>query len=592
MKMREAIMALALTMAIHATAGLLQSAEAAREPSFAIAAIFPANGARDVCPDTPLRITFAIAPVVGPPVVGPVDTDPIVVGQGKIRIFDAATDAVVDTIDVAVPFRTKAIGGFPNFNYSPVLIDGATATLCLPNNSLAYGKTYYVTIDAGAFQDANGHSFAGWSDARAWRFSTKAALPAADAKRLTVAADGTGDFATVQGAVDFVPAGNSNPVTIFIRSGVYREIVCFAEKHHVTFLGEDRQKTVIAYANSERFSQSLGQNPGPSGAGAARLRGGGVYRRGLFLAHRANNLAIVNLTLHNTTPQGGSQAESLILNGSLAARAILANVDFRSFQDTLQINGQAYISNCLIEGDVDFMWGSGPCFFDGCEARSVRSQGCYTQVRNPAGHHGFVFHRCLFSGGTGVTNNFLSRIEPARFPASEVVLIDCRLTNAVGGGAWQLTGLNGSTGTDSAADLHFWESGSRDLRGDPLDVRPRAAFSRQLASPDDREAIANYSSPAFVLGNEWTPQLAPIILTQPQTISVAAGQKGTLEVAVAAIPPPTYQWRKNGTNLNGDTSPRLEIETAQATDAGEYSVVVTNSAGSTVSAPATIKVVL
>src|SRR2546421_2800199 len=70
----------------------------------AVAALFPAPGAKDVCPDTPLRLTFASAPVVG---------------SGKVRVFDAADDAVVETIDVATRIRTRAIGGLPNFNDYP-----------------------------------------------------------------------------------------------------------------------------------------------------------------------------------------------------------------------------------------------------------------------------------------------------------------------------------------------------------------------------------------------------------------------------------------------------------------------------------------
>ena len=118
----------------------------------------------------------------------------------------------------------------------------------------------------------------------------------------------------------------------------------------------------------------------------------------MFLAHRVNDLVIANLTLHNTTPQGGSQAEAIILNGGPDAHAILANLDLYSFQDTLQINGQAYITNCYIEGDVDFMWGKGPCFFENCEAKSLRSNAYYTQIRNPATNHGYVYKDCKFDG--------------------------------------------------------------------------------------------------------------------------------------------------------------------------------------------------
>ncbi len=160
-----------------------------------------------------------------------------------------------------LPRARKTIGGFPNFNYHPVLIAGNQAAIYLPDHALGYNKTYFVKIDDGAFKDHDGNALIRPTDQNIWRFSTKATPPASGAKKITVAADGSGDFATVQGAIDFVPEGNREPVTIFIRNGTYNEIVCFTAKHNVTFLGEDRKKTIIAYANNNRFNSNSGGNP-------------------------------------------------------------------------------------------------------------------------------------------------------------------------------------------------------------------------------------------------------------------------------------------------------------------------------------------
>jgi pectin methylesterase-like acyl-CoA thioesterase len=449
-------------------------------------AMFPKADAKDVCPDTPLRLTFS-----GPPVAG----------TGKIQVFDADSDALIETIDVAEPTRIKTIGGFPNFKYYPILIAGNEAAIYLPDGALSYGKTYYVKIDAGALKDGGANTFAGLTDAKSWRFTTKARPPEIFAKQLTVAADGTGDFATVQGAIDFIPEGNTDPKTIFIKNGTYNEIVCFTGRNNLTFQGEDRNKTIIAYANNNAFNNNAGGNPFAPGANpsTATRRTGAVYRRGMFLAHRVTDLTIENLTLHNTTPQGGSQSEAIILNGRPDARAVLRDLDLYSFQDTLQINGQAYITNCYIEGDVDFMWGTGPCFFENCHAKSLRSNAYYTQIRNPPTNHGYVFKRCTFDGAQGVTGNFLSRIEPTRFPASEVVLIDCVLTDAVGPVAWRLDRAA------EAPDIHFWEYNSHTPDGQPMDTSKRPAFSKQLKLPEDKETIGNYSTPSWVLGGDWTP---------------------------------------------------------------------------------------
>jgi pectin methylesterase-like acyl-CoA thioesterase len=481
--------------------------------------LFPAAGAKNICPDTPLRITFADPPQLGT--------------SGRIQVFDAADDRLVETIDIGTRTATKTIGGLEGFKYYPVIISGKEASIYLKNGALIYGRTYYVTIDKGVFQDGS-TGYAGIDQPTAWRFATQAAAPESGTARLTVAADGSGDFCTVQGALDFIPEGNSSPTTIFLRKGTYTEIVFFTNKHGITLVGEDRKQSVIAYANNAAFNSSggnpfAGSTPNPS---AEERRGGSIYRRGVFLAHRTEDLVIANLTIRNTTPQGGSQAEAIILNGTVTARAILKDLDLYSYQDTLQVNGQAYISNCYIEGDVDFLWGTGPCFFESCVCRSLRSGAYYTQIRNPRTNHGYVFLRCVFDGIPGIMGNFLSRVQPARFPYSEVVLIDCVLGNAVGPVAWQFQDAPGVAAT-IPPEVHFWEFNSHTADGKPIDVSFRFPASRQLARDADASTIAGYSDPVFVLGNDWNPRRAPIFAaSQAKPAGTAAGgAPGKLTIA-------------------------------------------------------------
>jgi len=474
---------------------------------------FPAAGAKALPPDVPLRLGFVTAPTLGK--------------AGKIQITDVATGAVAETIDLAplaapspAPASsmagtrraqpsppawtpTQSIGGFDGFHYHPVIIIGTDAVIYPRHGALAYGKTYRVTIDDGVFLDG-ATPYAGLGRT-VWQFSTRAAPPAPGAKRLTVAADGTGDFCTVQGALDFIPEGNTAPVTIFVKRGTYTEIVAFSHKDNINLLGEDRKQTVIAYANNARFSGFDGNPydpPGKSPDDDAQP----VYRRSVLLAHRATGFTLENLTIRNTTPHGGSQSECIIFNGTDAARAVVKDVDLYSFQDTLQINGQAYIGGCYIEGDVDFMWGTGPSFFENCTARSTSSGAYYTQIRNPPTKHGFVYYHCTLDGAPGVTGDFFSRIEPNRFPHSEVVLIDCTLGPSVGSVAWQLQGRNLPK---EPPPVHFWEYNSRTPAGDSVDVSKRPSFARELQEPDDAEAIRQYSDPAFVLGHGWNPRASP-----------------------------------------------------------------------------------
>jgi pectin methylesterase-like acyl-CoA thioesterase/lysophospholipase L1-like esterase len=439
----------------------------------------PAVGAANICIDKPLRLVFD-----GPPALSQ---------SGSVQILDDA-GVVIDSIDVSIRTRTIAIGGLPNFKYYPIVIEGNEAVIAFKNSILSYGKSYEVKIAPGSFVDKDGNA-ADLDAAKAWRFSTRRAAPVFSGegpRQITIAADGSGDFATVQGAIDFIPVGNTVPTTLFIRKGTYQEIIYFSEKHNLTIQGEDRKGSVIAYANNQNLNNT-DFNGMPGG-----------YRRGMIRAVNCNDLIITHLTLHNTTPQGGGQAETIILNGGANAHAIIADVDMYSFQDTIQLNGQAYVSDCYIEGDVDFMWGVGPSFFENCRLKALRSKSMYTQIRNPATNHGFIYRNCIFEGAEGVKDSVLSRVLQTRFPASEVVLLDCTLTNAVSPVGWRLDS------PAEAPDIHFWEYNSRDAQGNPIEESMRFAVSRRLAKEADAATIANYSNPAWVLGGNWNPRLAPV----------------------------------------------------------------------------------
>ncbi len=578
---------------------------------------FPAPGAANVCPDTPLRLTFASPPTLGT--------------SGKIHIVDTATGQDVDTIDLGARVATQTIGGEPEFRYYPVILSGHEALIHPKNGALHYGKTYFVVADEGVFRDGN-DSYAATTKADGWTFTTKATAPAAGTTRLTVAADGTADFCTVQGALDFIPDGNTTPTTIFVRKGLYTEIVFFTNKHAISLVGEDRAQTVIAYATNDRFNPSSGNpfgttRPNPS---AAAPRTGHIYHRGVFLAHRVNDLVLANLTIRNTTPQGGSQAEAIILNGTTSAHAILKDVDLYSYQDTLQINGQAYLDGCYIEGDVDFMWGTGPCYFENCTCRALRSGAYYTQIRNPETNHGYVYHKCTFDGIQGIMGNYLSRIGTGRFPHSEVVLLDCMLTTAVGPVAWQYQG--GREGNENdPAEVHFWEFNSHDQDGKPVDMTFRLHGSKRLSEPADASTIANYRNPVWVL-DRWDPKPAVVKVTALLSQSTNHGGDGAprsstgvgpagnasavanhpvrivqqpanqlallgMPVSLTVVAEATsggrlsYQWCKDGHALTGSGSPTLRIPQMSWSDAAVYTVEISNAAGRLTSAPARLTAV-
>lgn len=400
-------------------------------------AFFPANNALNVCADTPLKITLDAVPTVGT--------------TGTIKIFNAATNALVDTIDLVLNSgngtQARTIGG-TSYNTYPVLVAGNVATIFPHAGVLAYGTSYYVTVDAGVFT-----GFAGLSGNAAWRFTTKAGAPSSASTYVVVAADGTGDFCTVQGAVDWVPAANTTRRYINVRNGTYQEIVRVSAKHNLAFRGQNRKRTIISYPNNNNINASTNTRP-------------------LFNVV-ANDVSFDNLTLSNATPSGGSQAEALRVNGQ---RCIVANCDVHSFQDTVLVNSAtdtAYFVNSFIEGDVDFIWGSGRAVFKGCEIKSL-SSGYVCQMRNPAAQYGAVFLDCRFTRAAGVTNVVLARIDPNTFPDSAVALVNCAMDAHITSAGWLLTAAGPTAG------LRFWEYQSTDLAGAALNVGGRASFSAQI----------------------------------------------------------------------------------------------------------------
>jgi pectin methylesterase-like acyl-CoA thioesterase len=559
-----AISNVALTNAGVYTVSLLNSVGAVTSagallaiPSPMIAtAVSPANGATGVNIDTPLSITFDRAPSIGV--------------TGRIRIFKTSDNSVVDTLDLGVKPITRTIGTQVNYVFYPIIVTGNTAVIYPRAGVLAYGQSYYAQMEIGVISDSTGASFTGVNDTTAWAFTTKAAGPAANATAVTVAADGSGDFTTVQGAIDFVPSGNTQRVVITVRKGTYTEMnYVSSTKPFITVQGEDRAQTILQYADNNAFNTLNGNN------------------RAMFSVD-ASDFTLQTITLKNLTPQGGSQAEAYRGNG---LRHILNRVNLLSRQDTLLINGNnctAFVTDSYIEGNTDFMWGSGAVYMQRTELKALdtgtATEGYYTQIRNGATQFGNVYVDCKLTAADGVVGKsiyYLGRIDPGvgNFPYSQCMYLNCALGAHISPAGWL---LNNAT---SSPTIQYWEYKNTDLNGATLDITKRISSSRQLS---DSEATL-WRNPAFVLGG-WNPQVATSIETPPASQSVTAGSIARLSVVANGAPQPALQWFKNGAAIPGATDYTLVIPGVQPGDVGNYTVTVTNLSGTVTSAAATLTV--
>jgi pectinesterase len=572
-------------------------------PGFATAEVtrFPVHRSKDVNPDTHLVLIFKAPPTLG--------------SSGQIRVYDAADDRLVDLLDLSIPpgpteradaaaqaapytsvpyeypavratnattkpgtpsgvsrrglsgFQLNIIGGFTDaFHFYPVIVRDNVATITLHNNLLEYGRTYYIQIDLGVLT-LEGSGFEGIKD-RGWTFSTRRSKPSPDAERLVVSASGAGDFNTVQGALDFVPDQPKRRITIFVKNGDYEEIVYFRRKSNLTILGEDREKVVVHYRNNEVF------NPHPPDVSTNEVPGTFPSRRAAFMGDNVKGIHLVNLTI-KTTAKG--QAEGLLLTGE---ENIVSHVTIVGSGDALQVNGTAYFTECRITGDGDTILGRGAAFFERCD---LESKGPFMWVRNTAANHGNVFVESRFRGlGPGTSDLARSPVNGGKtYTHAEAVLIDCLLANISPAG-WGAIGGDGAT-------VRFWEYRSRNLDGTPVDVRGRHPFSRQLTAEGDAEVIARYRDPSYVLGG-WRPAMAPVILQQPESVSVLAGESVILRVRAAAVPAATIQWFRNGKIIPGATTDTLELRDAGASAAAAYTATVTNASARMKTDPATVTI--
>jgi len=482
----------------------------------------PVNHGININPDTHLVLTFQSVPILG--------------SHGQIRIYDASNNALVDVLDMSIPsgptnvakpvknvqpyaktpyiyssgnftnantkpgtpsgtavrnpdtFQLNIIGRFTDaFHFYPVIIHDKTATIYLHNNLLNYNKTYYVQIDSGVLTPGNG-TFNGINN-KNWSFSTKQSPPSLLSEKLIVSADGIGDFNTVQGAIDFIPDNHSKNVMIYIRNGVYEELVYFRNKSNVTFLGEDRNKVVICYANNEVF------NPHPSNVSTNEFPGTFPSRRAAFACDNSSHIQLVNFTV-KTTLKG--QAEGLLIMGK---NNIVSHVNIVGSGDALQANGPVYLDNCSITGDGDTYLGRGPAFFNNCE---IQSKGAFLWVRNTSSNHGVVLKNCKLIC-TGDSPTVIARA-PAKngkgYPYCEAVLIDCKLSGIQPVGWGPVDG--------DVSNVHYWEYNSTTIGdGKAADTTQRHGASRQLTRGKDAEIISRYSKPSFVLEG-WTPVVYPL----------------------------------------------------------------------------------
>jgi len=234
-----------------------------------------------------------------------------------------------------------------------------------------------------------------------------------------VASDGSGDFNTVQEAINAVPDFRKNETLIFIKKGTYKEkLVLAGSKTNVVLIGEERESTILTYNDYASKKNRFGEEIGTTGSTSFYIFGDGF---------RAENITFEN----SSGPVG--QAVAVRIDGDQVA---FINCRFSGFQDTLYPHGEKshqYYLNCIIEGTVDFIFGWSTAVFDRCTI-VCKDHGFVTAPSTNEGTpYGFVFLDCKITGDAHEASYYLGR--PWR-PFAKSAFLRCELGKMIKPEGW------------------------------------------------------------------------------------------------------------------------------------------------------------
>lgn len=308
-------------------------------------------------------------------------------------------------------------------------------------------------------------------------------------KRIIVAADGSGDFRTIQEAFAAVPENSEERTLILVKPGTYEGQKLLAQhKHKVTLQGENAETTILSYNANVHEEQAT--DPRFKGIGVVIL---------------ADDFKADRLTFRNTSGDHG-QALALRIDGD---RAVVTNSRMLGWQDTLMVNnGRQYFRNCYIEGRVDFIYGSGTAVFDQCEIRS-KNGGYVTAASTPADRpFGFVFINSRLTGDPAPWVDPTGRIEPKPQnkpvqawlgrpwrPYGAVAFINCEMGEHIKPEGWHNWGK-----PEQESTARYAEYGSKGPGANP---GQRVTWAKQLT-----RAQAERMTIAAILGgsDNWNPE--------------------------------------------------------------------------------------
>ncbi len=299
-----------------------------------------------------------------------------------------------------------------------------------------------------------------------------------------VSANGKGDFKTLQIAFNTLPDSSTEPITVFIKNGVYKEkLVLPAGKTNIFLIGENNDNTIITY---DDFS--------------GRIVDGDTLTTHNSCSFRilADNFRAENITFKNSAGRVG-QAVAVEVNSD---KVTFVNCRFIGNQDTYYTNsvGRIYMKNCYIEGTTDFIFGKSIVVFDSCIIHS-KKHSYIAAASTPEGYkYGYVFRNCTLTADTGITKVYLGR--PWRDYA-RVVFINCIMNSHILPEGWHNWNKPWREETAFYAEYN--------CSGPGADRSKRVSWSKEL-NPEQAEEyillkIFNADSAFPPFHDDWIPEI-------------------------------------------------------------------------------------
>lgn len=320
---------------------------------------------------------------------------------------------------------------------------------------------------------------------------------------MIVAHDGSGDFKTIQEAINSISKDNITPVTILVKPGVYKEKL-HLEVPYVTIKGEDAEKTILTYDDYALKIHEDGKKYG-------------TFRSYTFFVG-THDVTLENLTIENSSGEGHIVGQALALYAD-GDRITVRNCRLLGHQDTLftgplppapiepgsfvgprenakRITGRQYYESCYIEGDIDFIFGSATAYFYDCTIfslnRNEEVNGYVTAASTAEGEaYGYVFDACKFTSNCPAKTVYLGR--PWRNYA-KTVIVNCEIGEHIkteGWHDWNKPAFH----TDG-----FYAEGNNTGAGSSLE--DRASFSHQIEAKE----LAGYTRESVLSGSDsWKP---------------------------------------------------------------------------------------